>query len=215
MAGAWEIPEQVLTVVLTRETVATAWAIGFRNLQIPGHFITLAGMPFDHARNVGCQRALEMGFDGVVFLDDDIIAPPDTIPRLLAHKTPVVSGLYYRRNDPICPVMLRNNPDGSRTWVTEYPPGLIEVDYVGAGCLLIRREVLLSLPPLRENNCHWFEWRIDRMDLTEKERMSEDFAFCQNCTNRGYKIFVDTTIQCKHAGLSESKYPGVLTPLAL
>ncbi len=209
MPGSWEISPQVLVVILTRENTTTAWAFGFKNLQIPGNYTGLSGMPFDHARNTGCLKTLELGFDYCFFLDDDIIPPPDAILRLMSHNLPIVSGIYYRRNNPICPVMMRNVP-GGKQWVSEYAiPDLIEVDYVGAGCLLIHANVLKTMPQ------PWFDWRCDRFDLPETERMSEDFAFCENAKKYGYKTFVDTSVQCKHVGFFESKFPGQLTPLEL
>lgn len=222
MAGSWEIQQhnQVLVVILTREITTTAWAFGLRNLIIPGTLTGLSGMPFDMARNVGCQKVLDLGFQYVFFLDDDTIPPPDAILKLMAHKKPIVSGLYYRRNIPIQPVMLRELPDGNKQWVTEIDPGvsvdqpLMEVDYVGAGCLLINRDVLLSLPPM-SNRCHWFDWTIDRTDLPENERMSEDFNFCRNARKNGFPIFVDTSVHCRHVGLGESKIGGTYTPLEL
>ena len=66
MPGSWEILNQeinnprVLVVTLTRELVTTTWAMAFRNLIIPnGTFTFVSGMPFDHARNSGCQKLLE------------------------------------------------------------------------------------------------------------------------------------------------------------
>jgi len=171
-------------------------------------------MPFDHARNVGCMKLLELGWEWLFFLDDDTIPPPDAIIRLMNHKLPIVSGLYYRRNNPIVPVMLKNVPEG-RKWITEFQaPSLVEVDYVGSGCLLIHRDVLTSLPALSEYR-RWFDWRVDRIDLPEKERMSEDFVFMDNARKHGYKIYVDTGVQCKHCGLSQSVIPGKIEPLEI
>lgn len=211
MAGAWEIiqSQQVLVVILTREIVSTAWAFSFRNLIIPGLYTGLSGMTFDHARNVGAQKTLENGFQWCFFLDDDCICPPDIIPRLMAHRQPIVSGIYYRRAKPLVPVMLKDVP-GGRQWITEYPKtGLIEVDYVGAGCLLIHRDVFgaVAYP--------WFEWKIDKYHLPEAERMSEDFSFCRKCRQAGLKVLVDCSLVCKHAGLSQSVYPGIMEPLEL
>ena len=89
-----------------------------------------------------------------------------------------------------------------------------EVDYVGAGCLLIHRDVLNSLQPLSPR-CRWFEWRCDRTDLPHLERTSEDFTFCKHARNHGYKIYVDTGIQCRHAGFGESGIGGTFKPLEI
>lgn len=216
MAGSWELLNQnrVLTVTLTRELVSTAWAMSFRNLQIPGTYTFLSGMPFDHARNTGCQKLLELGWEWLFFLDDDVICPPDTIYRLMAHNKPLVSGLYYRRASPIVPCMLREGKDSVK-WITEFTVGeLLEVDLVGAGCLLIHKSVLTSLPPLNPN-CRWFEWRCDREDLPQLEKTSEDFTFCKHARRNGYKFYVDTSIQCRHVGLGESNIGGVYRPAEL
>jgi hypothetical protein len=208
MAGSWEIinQTQVLTVILTREMVASSWAASFKHLQIPGTYTFLSGMPFDHARNTGCIKTLELDFEWLFFLDDDTIPPWDAIPKLMSHKKPIVSGLYYRRSPPICPVMLKNTPNG-RQWVTEFnSPSLIEVDFVGAGCLLINKEVLKKL------NYPWFEWKVDRYDLPPDQRMSEDFSFCEKARQQGYKIYVDTGVQCRHIGLGESRIGGQFVP---
>lgn len=143
------------------------------------------------------------------FLDDDVIVPPDAILRLMAHKKPIVSGLYYRRNNPICPVMLKNLPTGGRQWITEFKtPDLMEVDFVGAGCLLIHKSVLTSMAQ------PWFEWNVDK-DLPQEKRMSEDFSFCEKARQHGHKILVDTSILCVHCGLSQAVLPGKLEPLEL
>jgi len=207
MAGSWEIIKQnrVLTCILTREMVTTKWASNFRNLQIPGTFAFFSGMPFDHARNTACNRLLDLDWEWLFFLDDDMILPHDAIFKLMNHKLPIVSGLYYRRNLPLYPVMLKEQEDGVPKWITEYRQNeLVEVDMVGSGCMLIHRDLLLATPPISEK-CRWFEWRCDRPDLDPKERVSEDFAFCKHIKKTlGVKIYVDTSVKCLHVGLSES-----------
>lgn len=216
MPGSWELTHaaanSVLVATLTRETVTTAWAGAFKHLQIPGSFTFLSGMPFDHARNSACQKLLELGWDWLFFLDDDVLCPPDTIVRLLAYRQPIISGLYFRRNEPLLPVMLKEVEGGGKQWITDYPANaIIQVDYVGAGCLLIHKSVLTKLPPLSAR-CHWFDWQVDRTDLPADQKTSEDFTFCRHARNQGFKILVDTGIVCEHAGLSKSK-DGKLTPL--
>lgn len=216
MAGSWELINQnrVLVCTLTRELVSTTWAMNFRNLQIPGTYTFVSGMPFDHARNTGCQKLLEIGWEWLFFLDDDILCPNDIILKLMSHKLPIVSGLYYRRAEPLVPVMLKEEPENNYKWITQYAKdSLVEVDLVGAGCLLIHRDLLLSMPPVSKDN-RWFEWRCDKDDLPQYEKTSEDFTFIRHLRKNNVKVYVDTSQVCKHVGLSES-VNGKLKPLEL
>lgn len=208
MPGSWELKENsnVLVAILHVETTTIAWSFGLRNLIIPGGVIGLTGMPFDHARNVACQRALESGATYLFFLDSDVIPPRDAILRLRAHNAPVISGLYTRRSPPQgVPVMIRGGK-----WVTDYPQGqVVEVDLVGAGCLLIHRQVLEALPPPKgREEKRWFDWKVDRGGMDNQgECLSEDFQFCLRVKRElGISILVDTSIQCKHVGFAESTY---------
>ena len=114
--GSWEFkPPEVLVAILTREFVTAAWAESYRYLQLPLNSRTsmLSGMPFDHGRNTACLAALEHKFTWLMFLDDDVMPPADVFPRLAAHGKDICSGLYYRRQEPIVPVMLKE-----RQWIT-------------------------------------------------------------------------------------------------
>lgn len=135
-------------------------------------------------------------------LDSDVIPPKDAILRLMRHNLPIVSGVYHRRSNPAgIPVMMK--PVGQ--WVIDYPKNaLIEVDVVGAGMLLIRRDVLEDLQPVMPGK-HWFYWGVDMQGLLPQEKcLSEDFVFCREVNKQlGHKIMVDTSVQCLHVGYSE------------
>ncbi len=211
MPGYWEIQPTVLVCTLHTDVTTMAWAYGLRNLIIPGQPFGLSGMPFCHARNEACRQALKAGADHLFFLDSDVIPPRDTILRLIKHDLPVVSGIYCRRSPPhAVPVMIRNGQ-----WVTEYPANsLIQVDLVGAGCLLIRRDVLEKLPPIDDKRGkHWFDWRVDMMGLLPQgEALSEDFSFCLQCRRHGIPIVVDTSLMARHIGYGQSTL-GSFVPL--
>jgi len=202
MPGAWEHPRpNTLIVTLTRELVTTAWAMSFKELLYPSntHFIPLYGMPFDHARNVGCQRALDTQHEYLFFLDDDVLCPPDILYRLQARNLDIVSGIYCRRNEPTSmPVMMREIPGKGAQFITEFKMGeLVEADLIGCGCMLIKRKVLEVMDP------PWFVWKCDpwrNPGLTDNERCSEDYDFCRKAKALGFKLFVDTSIVCLHAG---------------
>lgn len=216
MPGAWEYQKpQVLTCILTRELVTTAWAIGFRHLIYPANSndTFLYGMPFDHARSQACQRALETGHEYLFFLDDDVIPPPDAILRLMNQNKDIISGLYYRRQNPVYPVMMREVAGQGATWITDAKMGdVIEADLIGSGCMLIKRKVLEIMQP------PWFVWKCDPFrfpDIPQFERCSEDYDFCRKARALGFKLFVDTSVQCTHAGHGASQPGGAYGPLQL
>lgn len=212
MPGAWEIKaaRQVLCAILHVDTTTIAWSMGFRNLRIPGEVIGLAGMPFDHARNSACRICLDNGFDWLFFLDSDVIPPSDAVYRLMAHQYPVISGMYCRRSPPHgVPVMIKNGQ-----WHQRFTPGeVVDVDLVGAGCLLIHRSVLERLPPSdAPRGKHWFDWRVDMQGLVPQgEALSEDFTFCVNVKRHlGITTKVDTSIACRHVGLAQATHNSLI-----
>ncbi len=161
-------------------------------------------MPFDHARNQACMACLEGGFSHILSIDTDVIAPSDAVTRLLAHNLPVVSAVYCRRSPPHgVPVAIRNG-----SWVTNLPQkGLIEVDVVGAGFLLIHRTVLEQMKPQRPGH-HWFDWRVHmRGIMPDHMCLSEDFTFSVAVKEQlGIKTMVDCGIRCRHVGFFECTY---------
>lgn len=163
------------------------------------------------ARNSLCQQFLQSPCKFLFMIDSDVIAPRDAVLRLMAHNQPVISGLYCRRSPPAgVPVAIKNG-----AWVMQYRQGeVMEVDMVGAGCLLIRRDLLEALPPSRpEAGKHWFDWKVDMGNkVPQGEAVSEDFAFCQAVRFKlGVKVLLDTNVVCRHIGNSESTY-GQLQP---
>lgn len=216
MSGAWERERpSVLVCILTREIVSMKWAMGLRGIALPpmSGVATRAGGTFDTMRNSACEDALRLGFQWLMFIDDDVIPPPDVFARLAGHNKDIVSGLYLRRQEPICPVAQTINPDGSTQWVTTWDPPecIAEVDLVGAGCLLIHRRVLEGMAK------PWFDWELGRKTPAELGRpaMSEDFSFCVRAKQAGFKIYLDTSTRCEHVGLGQSSMEGGFRPCTL
>lgn len=215
MVASWEIKRDnaVLCAILHTETTTVAWAFGLRHLHIPGQIMPVTGLPFDHARNSAVQHMLNLGLpDWIFFLDSDVVPPPDTILRLMAHNQPIVSGIYCRRSNPVAiPVMIKD-----KQWVTQYPENtLFEVDLVGAGCLLIHKSVFSRLPRQDRPGHPWFDWRVNLQGIQGVDVdscLSEDFTFCHHARKHGYKILIDTSIMCRHIGFGESTY-GQFGPL--
>ncbi len=219
MSGSWELRRgtSVLVDILHVEHVTFKWSVGLRRLRWPGPFqdpIGITGVPFDHGRNLAAMKCLESGSEWLFFLDSDVVPPPNAIEKLISHGQPIMSGLYHRRSPPVgLPVMQR--PHG--VWLTKYKKGsVVEVDVVGAGCLLIHRSVLEQMKPQRPlAGKHWFDWRVDAQSVQEHNGapMSEDFTFClHGRQTMGLKILVDTSIRCRHLGFGESD-EGIFEPI--
>lgn len=182
-----------------RDYVTLEWALAFRNLQInlPSVFTTSRGTPIDMARNEIVRSAQEHEVEWLFFLDTDVICPPDTIQRLMAHNLPIVSGLYYTRAPPIEPAVWKE-VDGGKQAIPFTPGQMVEADFIGAGCLLIHMSVFDHIDK------PYFEWTLSFEDPNDHGKgKSEDFYWCKKVRERGYKIYVDTSVQCRH-GISNA-----------
>lgn len=212
--GAWEQRNQKLVLAATIHTEVTtiAWAAALRKMHLPGDFACFTGMPYDHARNAAVQCMLNGPYQWLFFLDSDCITPPDVIPRLMRWSLPIVSGMYCRRSPPHgVPVAIKNG-----TWLQHVPPDntpLVEVDFVGAGCLLVHRSVFEKPYPESPPGKPWFHWKVDQAGyLPPGEALSEDFEWNRKVRNMGYKVMLDTSVKCLHVGYSQVSL-GLMEPL--
>lgn len=124
----------------------------------------------------------------IFFIDDDMLVPPNGLLRLLSHNVPIVGGLYFQRTPPHLPVAYRHVEGNQWVPVTEFCAGLQEVDALGFGFMLVKREV--------------FE-RMDRPWFEFSDRMGEDMYFCQQAKALGYPILVDADLKCRHLAMVE------------
>ena len=159
------------------------------------------GKPVDEARNMLVAYARNMGAKYIFFLDDDVLAPHDAIIRLHGLKTGVATGVYYTKTQPSTPVILmKTQPAGFEDWVYGET---IEVDYCGAGCLLINMEVFDAIEK-KFPDTPFFKYNRSRTDVTEEMGyIGEDVWFCELATKCGYPIMCDTGVQCGHEDNSQ------------
>lgn len=218
MSASWEIKasRKVMAYTIHVETTSVDWAVGLRRLIIPGEFVAIPpGMPFDMARNAAVQQFLQSPYEYLFSIDSDVVAPPDTIIRLLNHNLPVVSAMYCRRSPPwSVPVAMKNGQ-----WLSGFVPGqLVEVDLVGNGALLVHRSVFEwgLRNPIRAGKI-WYDWRVDLKGtgvVPEDSCLSEDFSWNHHIrTKGGYKIYLDTSIRCSHLGMAKSDL-GTFVPIS-
>jgi hypothetical protein len=190
--------------------VSVDWALSFANIEKPPIWdvMRLSGLPWDVARTQAAMQCLNGGYQFLFFLDSDIIAPRNTIPRLISHRLPIVSGLYYQRfptwtgmEAAYLPCMFNEvaQPNGTvqKQPITDFTPGsLVEAHYVPGGCLLIHRSVFEHM--LQAGIKEFFKWTLTTASEPPGTGRSEDFEFCARARALGFKCMVSTDVICIH-----------------
>ncbi len=125
------------------------------------------------------------GSSHILFVDDDMGFAPELIHDMLAFDEPVVGAVYPKRCAP-------RQWSGSGIEAAEYRPGFIEVEGIGGGCLLIKRDAITQMvegyPELVRPYMTLDDMKnaggtrtlsfFDQM-ITEEGKVSEDFSFCR------------------------------------
>ena len=160
----------------------------------------LIGSLIYDSRNRLAGMAVEMDADYILWLDSDMVFPPDTLERMMKvldehPEIDVLTGLYFRRGAPFTPVLfskLEVNDEGVLEFddVPELPNELFEVAGCGFGIVLMRTEMLLDIAA-KEGGGMWF---------SPIANAGEDCAFCMRARENGYKIYCDPTIEAGHMG---------------
>jgi hypothetical protein len=173
-----------------------SFVISLLNLQVPNYsnYQWLTGNGFASLRNIVVREALKIvdpGIDWLWFMDDDHVFDRDTLFRLLDRNVDIVQPLVSTRKPPYRPYGYRWNGQDHESFDWSHIPntGLMEVDAVGCGGMLIRRHVLDAIAD------PWFE-----EGHTSPEHLGEDLWFCKKAREAGFKIYVDTDVQIGHMG---------------
>lgn len=170
----------------------------------PDHSITrllIQGSILTLQRNEAVQR---MDGDWLLFIDDDMVWPPEAIGRLIQSFTDndldMLGGLCYRRSKPYQPTLyMRQSPtSGLYTFLEKWDPGIIEVDATGTAFLIVHKRVFEAIadtpmPPLEARQTmpppNFFRW---------EGYLGEDLRFCQDAKTAGCRIWVDTNLEIGH-----------------
>ena len=158
----------------------------------------------------------------LMFLDADIGFDPDYILMLLQEDVEVIGGGYPKKSLPIDYVI---NPitDG------EADDGKAEVERIGTGFLLLKREVFSRMaeampdlkytddcgldPSINDHLYAFFECGL----FGEKVFMSEDWLFCNRWRELGGRIFISKRFALTHVGsyaFSEASQADLLARLS-
>ena len=144
--------------------------------------VGLSKYSVDDARNIVVDKFLKTDADYLLFLDDDnppIKNPLDLVELdkdIIACPVPVMrgEGLFTQTKIEWCVFQ-----DDNKEWPKQ--TGLQEVDLVGLQCTLIARRVLEQVRTFQS-----------------KPPYSEDFNFCKEAREKGYKVFAHFSYPCHH-----------------
>ena len=164
--------------------------------------------------NAGRAVVLSQGYDAMLTVESDMRVPPDALELLAATEAPVAYGVYaFRRNGGLLNAFSVMDPDRMAGYPLSYVPdrlraawgGVVEVDGVGLGCTLIRREALEAVP-----------FRIDRTRPHADGTFSHcDWYFALDCLEREIRQVAHLGVLCGHISpcdLAGNVAPSVLWP---
>lgn len=204
---------RILIAVPTFETIYPDTYKGIWDLDKGGHEVmwdSVRGYDVATARNHIAQKAIDLGTDYVLMVDNDVTLPKDALVKLLEDAHEVNLGYYahrdtdnvYRGKTCICKL---KQPDGTDYYhfplESEYSAAemhsmaaagekKIEVHGGGMGCALIRTDVFRNIP------YPWYDW-VNYGDAN-RGMLSEDLYFCVLCRNSGVPIYADVRVGCGH-----------------
>ena len=169
------------------------------NVQKPPHTALAhsTGASIATNRNEVTEKALQSGAEWIWYVDDDQMFAPDALTRLLSRRLDIVSGIYLQRSAPFYPHMYhRGDKQGVYPRMLESgDSGLVELEAVGAGCLLVKTKVLRALDrPF---------WRLGQI---RSDVWGDDLDFCNRVRAAGFKVWCDLDVRVGHI------FSGIVTP---
>jgi len=172
--------------------IAYSWMHGLKVYQMG----CTERMVIHWARNDLCRQTKDKlneytgeKFTHIMWLDDDQLFNPDMLVYLARHgDKDCVSALYFGRTGRHLPVAYVKDSSADKYKhfpLIEVPTALCEVDAVGFGAMLMRRDLLDRLEE------PWF---------TFNNNAGEDINFCVHAKEQGARIFLDGSYRIGHLG---------------
>jgi hypothetical protein len=166
-------------------------------------FCQIGGEKVDVARNYLLDQALESGAKYVLFVGEDTVLPFDGFVRLheTAESNPdsMVAGVYYFKLGP--PMVMVRNGD----WITpaNVDPGrVIEAWQTGMDALLIPINLLKKMRDAEpELPFCCIGYKVEDLPF-----VGEDNFFVYRWRKSGFRLLVNTDVQCLHMDLVNGKY---------
>lgn len=189
----WEgKPTSVSILVPTRDTVYSHFSYSLGNLiktttlmGIEVHLFFDASTILINQRENLINQAIEVKSEWALWLDSDMMFPPTTLLRMLAHNQDIVACNYMKRSYPFKSVAFMDTNDWE-SWVPlQSEDELLTVDAIGMGCVLMRTSVFEKL------NRPYFEYTYQPKT---KDWGGEDFTLFKKLNKLGHQVKVDMNL---------------------
>ena len=144
--------------------------------------IATKGYTPSEKRNYLIVKALNENYDYLLFVDDDMILPPETLEVLLGRDKDIIGGLYYFKGFPLEKVIEVFDEESNEPFICKS---------LGGGLILTKTEIF------RKIKSPWFGTKVNNVGMTI---LSEDYAFADKAREAGYEVWVDPTLNIGHIG---------------
>ncbi len=136
----------------------------------------------------------------LMMIDDDMIFPPDTLVKMLAHEKEFVSCNAYRKVPPYAPIAQIWNTESDSFNTIHIDPAhgkLRRISTIGTGLVLVKMSVFEKI------NFPWFEfsyaWDPQNHHAIEGYVLiGEDLNFCFKMADNGIGVYCDFSINVGH-----------------
>lgn len=177
------------------------------------------------ARNQLVSDFLKSNLTHMIFIDADLTFKPQDVTALYQLNRPVVGGLYLKKNldwDKIKENVLNEMPkdrifDNAFSYVCysenadavrmlqydKKKKEVFPVIYLGTGFMMIKREVFEKLMPFVDTYKRGYDTFYDFFRLRFSKSgmyLSEDFSFCQLCSEQGIQVECAPWTKLLHTG---------------
>lgn len=152
--------------------------------------------PIAQARNEIVEYALSQNANYIFWLDDDVIAPPDSFLRLFNHNKDIINGVYWSKSNPPMPLLFRNHLEGP--YYDWHVGDLIEIDAAGNGLTLVKTDVYREIE--RKLGKPWYSTDYASFPGQKVSGIgnTEDLYFYWKAKKAGFKVWADTGLQALH-----------------
>jgi hypothetical protein len=167
---------------------------------------SVEGSILQDVRNLLVKHALAWKPTHLLFVDSDMNLPPETLVKLLQHNEAVVGLNYVQRRLPTKPNAYKEGfgKDG-RVATLASSTGLVEVDHLGLGCVLVDARVFdyIQAPAFEFETV---KTRDEEGNVTDWHTRGEDVIFFGKVRDAGIKVWMDQDLSKAVGHCGEYEY---------